>query len=552
MLGFQSTQLLSGRSPRETRFQADSIFVWKVRFWRGALSPVRLPEPSVVSRSRPGHFAVRGPPKEVVTRMSPMSLGFRNRPTIARYKLLVFLGALTFILYLDRVSIGQAAPSIQAELNISDGAIGWVFGAFTLAYGLFEVVTGAWGDRYGSRRVLTRIVLWWSAFTVLTGCVPAFSWRIESWLGLEGFWPSRGWVVAFNSFAVLMVVRFLFGAGEAGALPNTARVVSRWFPLAERGLAQGTVLTCMLAGAAASYPLAGTIIGHYGWRWTFVLFGGLGVLWAGAFYWWFRDDPAEHSGVNAAELEWITSGIPAQSGNGGHPPIPWSFVLSESNVWLLGGIISCAAFTAYFYAFFFPTYLQNGRGMAASGSGWYAGMVTLGGACGAFFGSMLAGWADRSQLNPRWKRSLMGCGLMGTSAIVLSLSVACDTPIGASLCVMLAYGLAQAQQATWWSVVADISGKHLGAMFGLMNSMGVPGAVLSTVFTGRFVGQNKARGLLGRDAWDPIFIYFVGVLAVGALLWLFVDVTRSAVEPDEATAEGLLAGKLVPEPAPAA
>ncbi|MCY2962219.1 MAG: MFS transporter [Planctomycetota bacterium] len=437
-------------------------------------------------------------------------------------------------------------------MNISDTAMGWVFGAFTVAYGLFEIVTGAWGDRYGSRRVLTRIVIWWSAFTVLTGCVPAFSWPIESWLGLEGFWPSRGWVVAFNSLAVLLVVRFLFGAGEAGALPNTARVVSRWFPLAERGLAQGTVLTCMLAGATASPPLAAWIIKHFGWRWTFVAFGGVGVLWAGAFFAWFRDDPAEHSGVNHAELDWITSGRPAKSSEGGHPPIPWSFVLSGANVWLLGSIISCAAFTAYFYTFFFPTYLQNGRGMGEEDSGWYAGMVNAGGACGAFLGSMLAGWIDRSGFTSRWKRNLVGCGLLGSAAIALSFSVACDTPLGASLCVMLAYCLAQAQQATWWAVVADISGKHLGAMFGLMNSMGVPGAFYSTVFTGRFVDQNKARGLLGRDAWDPIFIYFVGVLAIGALLWLFVDVTRSAVEPDEQTAEGLLAGKLVPEPAPAA
>src|SRR6266404_6196757 len=126
-----------------------------------------------------------------------------SRPTCARYVLLVFLGSLAFILYLDRVCISKAEVSIRGELGLSKTQMGFVFGAFTIAYGLFEVVTGRWGDRYGSRGVLTRIVIWWSFFTALTGAA-------------LGFW-------------MLLTVRFLFGAGEAGALPNSARVLRAWF-----------------------------------------------------------------------------------------------------------------------------------------------------------------------------------------------------------------------------------------------------------------------------------------------------------------------------------
>src|SRR5579884_1966470 len=138
-------------------------------------------------------------------------------PTRVRYGVLTFLGVLAFVFYVDRLCIGQAALSMQADLGISKDEMGWIFSAFTLAYCLFEVPTGAWGDRYGSRGVLTRIVLWWSAFTMLTGAAPGF--------------------------VAMLVVRFLFGAGEAGAFPNTARVLARWFPADRRGAAQGLINT---------------------------------------------------------------------------------------------------------------------------------------------------------------------------------------------------------------------------------------------------------------------------------------------------------------------
>src|SRR5260370_23867794 len=155
-----------------------------------------------------------------------------QRPTRARYVVLGLLCSMAFVLYLDRICMGQAVVPIRAELRLSRTDMSWVQIAFTIAYGLFEVPTGHWGDRFGSRRVLTRIVLWWSAFTALTGIC---------W----GFWS-------------LVAVRFLFGAGEAGAFPNAARIVKRWFPVAERGRYQGFFL-------AASPVVGGVAPGLPGW-----------------------------------------------------------------------------------------------------------------------------------------------------------------------------------------------------------------------------------------------------------------------------------------------
>ncbi len=147
------------------------------------------------------------------------------RPTRIRFRVLGFLASLSFVLYLDRVCIGKAVVEIQKDLGLSNTQIGYALGAFTIAYGLFEVPTGRWGDRYGSRGVLTRIVVWWSLFTALTG--------------------------AASGLLMLVGVRFLFGAGEAGAYPNAARVIARWFPLVERGRVQGAMLTSAQLGAAS-------------------------------------------------------------------------------------------------------------------------------------------------------------------------------------------------------------------------------------------------------------------------------------------------------------
>ena len=136
-------------------------------------------------------------------------------PTRVRYRVLGLAVLLAAVTYLDRVCISHAGvtASIKAELGLSDKQMGLVYSAFTLAYALFEMPTGAWGDRVGTRRVLARIVVWWSSFTIATA--------------------------AAFSYATLLVIRFLFGAGEAGAFPNVTRTFSRWFPLSERGTAQG-------------------------------------------------------------------------------------------------------------------------------------------------------------------------------------------------------------------------------------------------------------------------------------------------------------------------
>ncbi len=182
-------------------------------------------------------------------------------PSRVRLLVLALLCVMSFILYLDRICISQAAVRMEEDLGISHTAMGFVFGSFTLAYGLFQVPTGNWGDRYGARRVLTAAVCIWSLLTMLTGL-------------------SSGLVM-------LLAVRFLFGAGAAGAFPNAVRSLERWFPAGGRGTATGIVIMAALLGGAASPVVAEALIQRFDWRWAFVALGAPGVLWATLFYWWY-------------------------------------------------------------------------------------------------------------------------------------------------------------------------------------------------------------------------------------------------------------------------
>jgi MFS family permease len=466
-----------------------------------------------------------------------------------RYGVLAFLCGLSFVLYVDRICIGQAAGAIKEELGLSDSAMGLVFGVFTISYALFEIPTGRWGDRFGSRKVLVRIVLWWSAFTALTGCILPFEWDVPFQVFVYG-------VPLFGGFGLLLLVRFLFGAGEAGALPNAARVLSRWFPDGRRGPAQGLITTANLVGGAVAPLMTAVIIRAAGWRWAFLAFGCLGLVWAAAFGWWFRDDPADHPSVNPGELDLIRRGTrhygvgkanapvppadhpnvnpgesdlirrgtrPHRAGDS-HPPVPWGLVFRSRNIWLLGLSLTCTSTAGYMYFSWYPTYLKQGRGVAGEAAvGTLAGLVLAGGAVGSLLGGFLGDWLSRRTGNRSRSLRAIGAGGLFLSALFLASSLWCDSALAAAACTALACFCANVQLAGWWAVVTDITGRHLGTLFGMLNATGLVGAFASQTLLGPFADWRKSQGYLGRDQWDPAFYVYAGLLLVAANNWLWID-----------------------------
>src|SRR5262245_57049598 len=230
----------------------------------------------------------------------------------ARVTVLWFVFLLAFVTYLDRVCISAAARYIRDDLRLSTQQMGVALSAFALAYAVFEIPSGWLADLIGPRKVLTRIVLWWSGFTMLTG--------------------------AAAGFVSLVVIRFLFGAGEAGALPSASNCIARWFPLSERGKANGVLLFGTRVGGMVSVPLVLPIITRWGWRASFAIVGTVGIVWSAAWYTWYRDSPARHPSVSAAELAWITGqdgqeGRERQDRQDGHASVPWRVLVSSGNLW---------------------------------------------------------------------------------------------------------------------------------------------------------------------------------------------------------------------------
>jgi ACS family glucarate transporter-like MFS transporter len=295
------------------------------------------------------------------------------------------------ITYVDRVCISVAGPRMQEDLHIGAIGWGWVTGIFTLSYCLFEIPTGALGDRIGPRRVLTRIVLWWSAFTALTG--------------------------AMTSYYPLLLTRFLFGAGEAGAFPNASVVVSRWFPPAQRATMSGVTLMASQIGGAIAPLLVVPIQSRYGWRASFFVFGLLGVGWATVWYTWFRDSPAEKGGVRQSEQRLATE-LHAPTGH----RFPWRIALRSQSTLALMATAFCYVYVYNFFQTWFHTFLVKGRGFS-EGSLWLSALPYVVAACTNLIGGAVSDALVRRLGLKRGRRmlgavSLASAGLFTIAAMV--------------------------------------------------------------------------------------------------------------------------------------
>lgn len=409
-----------------------------------------------------------------------------ERPTSARYVTLGFLCALTFILYLDRMCIGQAATSIEQDLQLSKWQMSWVHAAFFIAYGLFEVIAGHWGDRFGSRLVLIRIVAWWSIFTALTG--------------------------ASSGFAMLIATRFLFGAGEAGALPNASRLVDRWFPQEERGKVRSIVQLPALIGATVAPIATAYLIEAFTWRWVFAIYGAVGLVWSVMFAWWFRETPAEHSSVNAAELVLIGKAPPPPEVHG----LPWREILASRNVWLLSGVLSAGASCVTLIASWYPTYLVNLHNVSKVESGYWFSLIMLGGALGCFSGGYFADQAAKRIANMRWTFSLVGGTCFALAAICMLAGALCPVVSLKSLGFAGAVFFIQAHASSWWGANSEMSGSHSAAVFGVINSAG---ALVSAV-------PQLGFGAVPKEQWDMCFLLMAMLLVGGCVCWFAVDVRK--------------------------
>lgn len=474
----------------------------------------------------------------------PSDLPLSSRPTRVRYGVLAFAASLSMVTYLDRVCISSGQSYFIRDLGLqSEADLGLVFAMFTLAYSMFEVPSGWLGDVWGPRKVLIRIVLWWSFFTALTGIIG---------MHVGG--------VVLGGVATLAVVRFLFGMGEAGAYPSITRALHNWFPVQERGVAQGTVwMAARLMGGltpmvwlmlvegfhmpgAASDAMVG---GWLPWRATFWVFGAIGVLWCVLFVYWFRDRPDQKKSVNAAEMALIRSS--AAESEAGHARVPWLKIISSPNLWALCGMYFCQAYGWYFYITYLPRFLEVQHGVdpkSIVGAIYKGGPLWMG-AIGCLVGGYVTDWLVRRTGRRFGRKSIGVCGHAACMVCFLLCPLA-PSAFTFFLAISLAGFSADMTMGSSWAVCQDIGRRYAAIVAGFMNMVGNFGGFVANLVSAAILGwglsrhaasldtnveslsvADKAAGLM--TGYQVNFLVFAGFCLVGVVCWLLIDADKPVV-----------------------
>ena len=404
-----------------------------------------------------------------------------------RYGFFVGSFFLTLLLYIDRVCISSAKDAISGDLNFTDIQMGWVLSAFALGYALFQVPGGAMGDKYGVRKVMTSIMVVWSIFTAFTG-------------------------VAWN-YSSMLICRFVFGAGEAGAFPNISRAAYSWVPLKERGIFQGINFSGSRLGAAFALPLVAFLIDAWGWRTIFYFFGVIGLLFAILFFVLFRNKPEEHRGLSIMEKEFIIKNR-QQEEEKAEIKLPLKTILKSKNVILVMIQYVGSNFIFFFMLTWLFPYIKAKYDLNLVATGFYAMLPFLAGAVG----NWVSGYTvDAIFKKGNWKLSRQVPAIIGFILVVIGIltSLYMETALGAVLCLSVAIFGADMTLSPSWSFCMDIGKENSGKVSGMMNMAGNLGAfttALAFPYLIKWTGSSEP------------FFYVAAFLSVVAIVcWLFMD-----------------------------
>ncbi|MEX0332462.1 MAG: MFS transporter [Puniceicoccaceae bacterium] len=394
--------------------------------------------------------------------------------------------SLSLLLYIDRTCISVAKDPIAASLGLSDNQMGWILSAFALGYALAQTPSGMLVDRFGARHVLAGVVTFWSVFTALTG-------------------------LAWN-FVSLITARFIFGVGEAGAFPGMARATFSWIPLRERGLVTGINFSGSRLGAAFAMPLMAWMLTVFGWRATFIILGVVGIFWAVAWYFLFRNLPEEHPRMSEDEKAYIIEH--RQKLAEGAPPMKASHVMTSGNMWAAMLQYFCSNFTFFFCLTWLFPYIKNHYGLGVIEASWLTTVPLIGGACGNWFSGWLIDFIYR---RGHWTLSRRLTAITGFALAAIGLigSLQMDTAIGAVLLLTIAIFGADMTLSPSWSFCVDIGGKHAGAISGTMNMAGNIGAFVTSL---AFPYLNTWFG-----STEPFFYIGAGLNVVAITMWLYMN-----------------------------
>lgn len=393
--------------------------------------------------------------------------------------------------YIDRTVLSAAAPHIQKEFHLGAVEMGVVMSAFFWSYALLQLPAGILADRFGQKKVLGFAVLWWSLATAVTGLA--------------------------NGFKSLVMLRVALGVGEAGAYPSNAGITSRWFPKQERATVAAIFDSGSKLGSAIALPLIAWLLVMFDWKITFAAAGTLGIVWSVVWWFVFKDSPAEHKGVNAAELAHIERGLPPGRDNGSkdEPKVPWTKLLTHRNIWAMCIGFFMINYNSYFFITWLPTYLVKERGMGLMEMGFMASLPLF----VSMFVEVFAGWASdrvyaRGLLSLTATRKLfLIIGLVMASSIGLAAFAQSAVVAVILLCIAKSGTTVAASQV--WALPADVApGNNVSMVAGLQNSVSNMGGVVGPIVTGAIVGAT--------GSFIPALVFSAALIGLAILNYLFL------------------------------
>jgi ACS family glucarate transporter-like MFS transporter len=417
-----------------------------------------------------------------------------------RYVLVLWLLVLSAVAYLDRTNISIAGVQIGREFRIDNPHLGWIFSAFLIGYACFQIPGGVLARRYGPRLMLAISVLWWGLFTALTALVP----------------PS-----IFGALLLLVLIRFSLGAGEAIMYPAASQFVERWFPIEERGKANGIIFGGVGLGAGLTPPLLTTVIIRYGWHASFWFCAVVGVLAGAVWYLTARDTPEESNWVHTEELEHITGGrgdtessaTASRAQLRGKPKTPWRTICRSREVLAVTVSYFTFGYVAWIFFSWFYIYLATVRGLNLKTSALYSMLPFIAMTLGSLFGGVASDWLTR-HCNARMGRCYLPAFALACTSVLLIVGSRAQSAQTASLVLACGAGALYLSQSSFWSVTADYAGEYAGVVSGAMNMGGQFGGAVTASLTPLIALH---------FGWNASFLTATIFAAVGALAWLVVN-----------------------------
>ena len=423
-----------------------------------------------------------------------------------RYYILLLIFTVTAVNYADRAIMSIAGPAMADELDLDPVALGFVFSAFGWSYALGQLPGGWLLDRFGSKCVYAASILLWSTFTLAQGLV--------------------GFATGGAAFALLFGMRFLVGLSEAPSFPANARLVSAWFPSAERGFASAVFNSAQYFATVIFAPFMAWIVHDFGWRNVFWVMGALG---AGVALIWIRviHAPRQHPRMSEQELALLSAGgalldaeESAAQPRKGHG---WNVVRQLlTNRMLVGIYIAQYSITTltYFFLTWFPVYLVKERGLSILQAGFAAVAPAL---CG-FLGGILGGIISDRLLKATGSLTLarkvpIVAGMLLSTVIIVCNYVA--SPMLVIVLIALAF-FGKGVGSLGWAVVSDTSPKQApGLNAGLFNTFGNLAGITTPIAIGYIV---KASG--GSFAGALVFVALNALLALVCYLFIVGRIER--------------------------